>query len=213
MRKEKVFVQKELISVGSSINISLSDYKEVYYSYVYDADNSYFYILPPTDNLGRKAHIKKSDKVSLTGLLNKERVGFESVVADIIVNEQNTIYKIPKSQDYYKYELRENFRVDVLIKAICILKEQKLNCSLLNISSSGAKVSLSAFTDASLMELQFNIEDKPIALAAKIVRVVQIDNKTFHYGTEFIDVKEQNREFIIKFCIKKQREILSARRI
>ncbi len=128
------------------------------------------------------------------------------------------MYKISKPKEFYKYEFRENFRVDVLLNTKVYFydasgKLQQKQTSILNLSASGAKISLNEFLELNkIIILEFIIENRTLSLNATIVRRIQIDKNTYHYGVHFEEIDSKDRDFLIKFCIKKQMEILRMQR-
>jgi c-di-GMP-binding flagellar brake protein YcgR len=222
MEKEKVFAKniKEIIDVGQNISVEIpnGDYKGVYYSYVYDEDDNHFYILLPTDALGRAAILRIGDFITISCISKKNiRVGFETKVVEII-KENKTLYKIIKPTAFYKYEYRENFRVDVLINAKCYFYDhnhqlQTRQASILNLSASGSKISLNEYLELNKsIIIEFTLENKTFNLNAMIIRRSEIDKSTFHYGVKFEEVDQKDKDFLIRFCLKKQMEILRMQR-
>lgn len=222
MEKEKVFTKniKEIIDVGQNISVEIpsGDYKGVYYSYVYDEDDKHFYILLPTDTLGRAAFLRAGDSITISCISKKNtRVGFETKLVQIIKNDK-TLYKINKPIEFYKYEFRENFRVDVLINAKCYFYDhnhqlQTRQASVLNLSASGAKISLNEYLELNKsIIIEFTLENKTFNLSATIVRRSEIDKSTFHYGVKFEELDQKDKDFLIRFCLKKQMEILRMQR-
>lgn len=222
MEKEKVFAKniKEIIDVGQNISVEIpnGDYKGVYYSYVYDEDDNHFYILLPTDNLGRVAFVRIGDSVVVSCISKKNiRVGFETKVVQIIKNDK-TLYKITKPKEFYKYEYRENFRVDVLINAKCYFYDhnhqlQTRQASILNLSAKGAKISLNEYLELNKsIVIEFTLENKTFNINATIVRRSEIDKATFHYGIKFEELDQKSKDSLIRFCLKKQMEILRMQR-
>jgi len=222
MEKERVFAKniKEIIDVGQNISVEIpsGDYKGVYYSYVYDEDDNHFYILLPTDTLGRAAFLRAGDSITISCISKKNiRVGFETKVVQIIKGDK-TLYKITKPSEFYKYEYRESFRVDVLINAKCYFYDhnhqlQTKQASILNLSASGSKISLNEYLELNKsIIIEFTLENKTFNLNATIVRRSEIDKSTFHYGLKFEEVDQKDKDFLIRFCLKKQMEILRMQR-
>jgi c-di-GMP-binding flagellar brake protein YcgR len=222
MEKERVFTKniKEIIDVGQNISVEIpsGDYKGVYYSYVYDEDDNHFYILLPTDTLGRAAFLRVGDSITISCISKKNiRVGFETKVVQIIKGDK-TLYKITKPSEFYKYEYRESFRVDVLINAKCYFYDhnhqlQTKQASILNLSASGSKISLNEYLELNKsIIIEFTLENKTFNLNATIVRRSEIDKSTFHYGLKFEEVNQKDKDFLIRFCLKKQMEILRMQR-
>jgi len=222
MEKERVFAKniKEIIDVGQNISVEIpsGDYEGIYYSYVYDEDDNHFYILLPTDTLGRAAFLRVGDSITISCISKKNiRVGFETKVVQIIKGDK-TLYKITKPSEFYKYEYRENFRVDVLINAKCYFYDhnhqlQTKQASILNLSASGSKISLNEYLELNKsIIIEFTLENKTFNLNATVVRRSEIDKSTFHYGLKFEEVNQKDKDFLIRFCLKKQMEILRMQR-
>ncbi len=223
MEREKIFVKniREIIDLGQNINVEIlnGDYKGIYYSFVYDETTDGFLILLPTDSLGRVGFAKIGDTISVSCISKKNiRVGFDAKILQIIKDNNKTFYKINKPTEFYKYEFRENFRVDVLIDAKCYLydksgKLQTIQTSILNLSASGAKISLNQFLELNkIISIEFVLENKTFSLNATIVRRQEIDKSTFHYGIRFEELNQKDRDILIKFCLKKQIEFLHMQR-
>lgn len=223
MEKEKVFAKniKEIIDIGQNINVEIlnGDYKGIYYSYVYDEDNEGFLILLPTDNFGRVGFVKTGDTISVSCISKQNmRVGFDSKILQILKNSDKTLYKISKPTEFYKYEFRENFRVDVLLNAKISYydsknKFQTRQAWIINLSASGAKISLNEFFELNNnIIIEFTLENKTFSINAVVVRRLQIDKSTYHYGVHFGEINQKDKDFLIKFCLKKQMEILRMQR-
>lgn len=223
MEKEKVFAKniKEIIDIGQNINVEIlnGDYKGIYYSYVYDEDNDSFLILLPTDNFGRVGIVKVGDTISIICISKQNmRVGFDSKILQILKNSDKALYKIAKPTEFYKYEFRENFRVNVSLNAKFFYynsnKQLKTKQAwVINLSASGAKISLNEFLELNnTIVIEFTLENKVFNINAVIVRRLQIDKSTYHYGVRFEEINQKDKDFLIKFCLKKQMEILRMQR-
>ncbi len=219
MREEVITVKNldKLIPIGQKVVVYISEgnFKGTYSSYIYDMDDSGIYILMPTNENGLKAVIRTNDKVNISFVAkNGYRIGFDVAVSDIIRENSKVIYKLKKPQKAVKIELRENFRVSVLIDAeIYYFKDGKITKSqgtIIDISAGGVK--LSCEEDLQIRDklfLNFKLGEQMLeGVEAEVVRrAVTGEEGIKHYGLKFSNMDKNKEDKIIKFCINKQIEM------
>ncbi len=226
MRKEPLKVKDvdKIVPIGQKIEIFVreGDFEGVYSSYIYDLDTDYIYLLTPTNHNGLKAYIRKNELFDVSFIdKNEKRIGFSTTLVSIEEKDEKIIYKISKPKEiFYRIELRENFRVDILAEADILYFKlsipQKAKATIIDISAGGAKLSASMKLSANLnindaVFLTFELEDgmRFENIKAKIVRkALAKENKINHYGLQFVEIDKPLREKMIKFCLNKQIEFV-----
>lgn len=218
MRRESVNIKDigKIIPLGQKIMVYVNkgNFKGTYSSYIYDIDDNGIYILMPTNENGLKAVIRKQEKIDISFVAkNNGRIGFNSEVKNIVKKEDRVIYLLKRPEKMEKMELRENFRVEVLLNAefyyIQKGKIQKYKGTIIDISAGGIK--LSCDLDLEIRDrlfLKFNLGNYLLdQIETEVSRKVITGEKGVkHYGLRFIGLDKNKEEKIIKFCINKQLE-------
>jgi len=220
LRREPLRVSDigKVIPVGQKVMVYIErgNFAGVYSSYIYDIDENYnVYIAMPTNENGLKAVIREGEEVEISFVDNRGyRVGFVSKLAEIIKEGERVIYKLEKPTSLSRVELRENFRVPVLIEAEFYVfkggKIQKAKGTILDISAGGVKLS----TDIELeprdkLFLNFELGDKRMEeVEAEVVRkAITGEEGVNHYGLRFTNLTKEQEDSIIKFCLARQLEL------
>ncbi|WP_035556371.1 flagellar brake protein [Hippea sp. KM1] len=219
MRREPIKVGdiNKVVPIGQKIVVYLEEgnFEGTYSSYIYDIDDSGIYIAMPTNEKGIKAVARINDKIEISFVDRRGyRIGFTSRLIDIIKEGNRVIYKIDKPQMLVKIELRENFRVPVLLEAkFYLFKKGKIvqaEGTILDISAGGVKLSTEVeleVRDRVLLEFSLG-EYKLEEVEAEVVRKAITGEKGInHYGLRFTDLSKDQEDKIIKFCISKQVEM------
>jgi len=142
------------------------------------------------------------------------RIGFTSRLKEIVNKDGQVIYKLDTPTSLARVELRENFRVPVLIEASFYVfkkgKIEKAKGTILDISAGGVKLS----TDIELevrdkLYLEFDLGGTKLEeIEAEVVRrAITGEEGVKHYGLRFVDLSKEEEDMIIKFCISKQLEL------
>jgi c-di-GMP-binding flagellar brake protein YcgR len=226
MRKEAIKPKdiEKVIPISQKVDVFIRDgnFKGVYSSYIYDLDDNYIYLLQPTNKNGLNAVIRHDEEFDVS-FINKDgkRMGFSSKLKEIIKEDDKTILKISKPKEvFYRIELRENFRVDILAEAeVIYLKNsspKRSKSTIIDISASGAKISANIELSAELnvgevVYLTFELEDgmKVENLEARIVRkAIATESGVHHYGLQFVNLDRKLHEKMVKFCLNKQLEFV-----
>ena len=219
MREEAIGIKNldKIIPVGQKVIVYISEgnFKGTYSSYIYDLDDKYIYILMPTNENGLKAVIREGEKINISFVSkNGYRVGFDIPVTEIIQEGSKVIYKLAKPEKAVKIELRENFRVEILIDVeFYYFKEGKIGKSqgtIIDISAGGIK--LSCDDDLEIRDklfLTFKLGEYLLdGVEAEVVRkVITGEEGVKHYGLKFSNISKDKEDKIIKFCINKQIEM------
>ncbi len=224
MRKEPIssraFNPEKLIGQSIAVEIYEGDFKGIYSSFVYDVDDNYIYALSPTDERGVRAFIRPNQRVGVSFLdERKRRIGFDTTVIDIIKDGDNILCKLTIPDEFYRIELRENFRVDVFIETKFFRIEKgkptEKKATILDISAGGLKISTEEeLKIGEVITISFSVDNTFFNyLKAMVVRKIKAGDGTVnHYGLKFIEMDKKAEDSIIKFCLKKQMEIAKKER-
>ncbi len=217
--KDEVINLKDIdsiIPVGQKIMVYIKNgnFQGTYSSYIYDIDK-YIHILIPTNENGLKAVMRKKDEIDISFVAkNGDRLGFQSIVVGSTKEGSNIIYQIQKPKTIKKTELRNNFRVQVLIDAeFYYFKDGKIKKgtgTIIDISAGGARLSCEEeLTVRDKISLKFALGEYLENIDAEVVRIALTgEDNIRHYGLRFINVSKDKEDKIIKFCISKQLETL-----
>jgi len=220
LRREPLRVSDigKIIPLGQKVVVYIEkgNFAGTYSSYIYDIDENYnVYIAMPTNENGLKAVIREGEEVEISFVDKRGyRIGFTSKLVEIIKDGERVIYKLEKPKSLARVELRENFRVPVLIEAeFYVFKDgkiQKAKGTILDISAGGVKLS----TDIELeprdkLFLNFELGDKRMEeVEAEVIRKAITGEKGVnHYGLRFINLTKEQEDSIIKFCLARQLEL------
>ncbi len=207
----------KVIPIGEKIMVYVNEgnFKGTYSSYIYDIDDDTIHILMPTNENGLNAVLRRRDSINVSFVAkNGDRLGFHSNIADIVENGKKKIYRIEKPTAINKIELRNNFRIEILIKAEYYYfrdgKIQKGEGTLIDISAGGAKISVEdEFEIKEKLFLQFVLDGYLLnGIEALVVRVAFRSEDVRHYGLMFTNLDKDKENRIIKYCINKQMEMI-----
>lgn len=206
-----------LFKVGDKIEIcrkGLSK-KEFFPSQILDVlDDDEFVVSGPIKKI-MLVFLHKDEVVTIRRFIeNKGRYEFDAI---ILKRNIGKIYKIKlkRISEIRKIQLRNYFRFPIsipVIKRTKIIedKEEKTlieECKTKDISGGGLKLLTNyEHYKGEIIECEFKIKEKTIVSKAEVVRVESVD--TFHYkfsiGVRFINMKESDRDAIVKFIFSKQ---------
>lgn len=208
----------EIFNVGDRIELSKLDYKEErsYPSQILDITDEKTFIVSGPIYKNELVLIHKNEKIRLSQIVeNKGRYAFD---AKVLRREYKNIYKLElqKVSNIKKYQQRKYYRLDIsipVIKEFIINKDKEEvilteSCKTKDISGSGLKLySNFEHNIGDIIKCKFNIEDYPLDIKGKILRIEEIDTFDFKYslGINFIELKEDNRDRIIKFIFLNER--------
>ncbi len=219
MREESLSIKSldKIIPIGQKIMVYIPEgnFQGTYSSYIYDFDDNYIHILMPTNENGLKAVVREGDKINVSFVAkNGYRLGFDTHIYEIVQEGSKVIYKLNKPQKAFKIELRENFRVEVLIDTeFYYFKEGKIGKSkgtIIDISAGGVKFSCNDELDIrDKLFLTFQLGNHLLdGVEVEVVRkVITGEEGIRHYGLKFSNIDKKKEEIIIKFCINKQLEM------
>ncbi len=215
--EESIKITDSIIPIGEKIIFSIleGNFKGMYLSYIDDLDKTNLYVLMPTDIRGIKGIAKKGDEVEISFIdAKKGRLGFFSTIEDIIKDNKKIVYKISRPKKLFRTELRNNFRVDTFIEAVYNIsgtfQKRFKRATILDLSAGGAKISVdNELRIRDKINLSFHIDGYKIGfLEAEIARKAKMKGEIYHYGVRFIDAPHDSKERIIKYCIKRQMEMI-----
>jgi c-di-GMP-binding flagellar brake protein YcgR len=220
LRKEPIRVSdiSKVIPIGQKVMVYVQEgnFQGTYSSFIYDIDDAYnIHISIPTNENGLKAVVREGDKVEVSFVDRRGfRVGFTSKIKEVLNNGGQVIYKLSRPESLARVELRENFRVPVLIETSFYVfkkgKIEKAKGTILDISAGGVKLS----TDIDLeirdrLFLEFDLGSTRLdEIEAEVIRkAITGEEGVKHYGLHFTDLSKEQEDLIIKFCLSKQLEI------
>ncbi len=210
------------IPVGQKVDVYVpeGDFQGIYYSYIYDMDDEYIYLLKPTNDRGLRALVRRGDEIYVSFVdERRRRIGFSTTLVDTLEKSGNQLYKVKKPEgEIYIVEFRENFRVDVLAEATVVYYKRgrlvKTKGTVIDISASGARISLDVsirdeLDVGDLVFITFEVEGIKIQnMEAKVVRKsLSKTEGVYHYGIKFLALDRRLEDKLIKFCIHKQFEL------
>jgi c-di-GMP-binding flagellar brake protein YcgR len=202
------------VSQKIMVYIEEGNFAGKYSSYIYDFDGESLLILIPTDDKGSKAVLRTNDNVHISFIAkNGKRLGFSSSIIKAEKDGNNTLYRVKKPTTILEMDLRDNFRVEVLMDTEFFYfndgKIQKSKGTILDISAGGIKLSCEEELEVrSKIFLKLVLNDYILdGIEAEVVRIALIkDDKVKHYGLRFTNLDKEKEDRIIKFCINKQLE-------
>ncbi len=158
----------------------------------------------------------KNEKIKVSYIV--EEKGRYAFNARILGREINNIYKleIQKISDIRRYQQRKYYRLSISLPVTKLFSVKKGNaeeiliedCRTKDISGSGMRLySNFKHNTGDIIRCKFKIQNHPIDVKGKVLRVDKIDTFDFNYslGIEFMDLDERDRDKIIKFIFLKER--------
>lgn len=213
--------RKDGINIGDRIEIIKITTKSerTYPSQILDIINEGNYLISGPIWQNQIIPIHKGEKIKISYVVkNKGRYAFDALV---IRREYKNIYilEIQKISNIKKYQMRRYYRFNISIPVIkeFVLKikaEEEIlieECKTKDISGSGFRLYSNYKHDVGdIVRCKFNIEENPIGIKGKVVRIEKVDTFDYKYslGIDFIDISEQNRDIIIKFIFKQERILI-----
>lgn len=213
--------RKDGINIGDRIEIIKITTKSerTYPSQILDIINEGNYLISGPIWQNQIIPMHKGEKIKISYVVkNKGRYAFDALV---IRREYKNIYilEIQKISNIKKYQMRRYYRFNISIPVIkeFVLKikaEEEIlieECKTKDISGSGFRLYSNYKHDVGdIVRCKFNIEENPIGIKGKVVRIEKVDTFDYKYslGIDFIDISEQNRDIIIKFIFKKERILI-----
>lgn len=213
--------RKDGINIGDRIEIIKITTKgeRTYPSQILDITNEGNFLISGPIWQNQIIPIHKGEKIKISYVVkNKGRYAFDALV---IRREYKNIYilEIQKISNIKKYQMRRYYRFNISIPVIkeFVLKikaEEEIlieECKTKDISGSGFRLYSNYKHDVGdIVRCKFNIEENPIGIKGKVVRIEKVDTFDYKYslGIDFIDISEQNRDIIIKFIFKQERILI-----
>lgn len=194
------------LNIGDKIELIYE--KEIYKSKVQDISGEtgltvsnpiakgYYVYIPVDSALIVRFYKENACYQFFSSLVSKSDLnGLRALNLDIVSN----VEKIQRRK-YYRIELA----LPIMYKR-CEEKEYK-RAIMKDISGGGIKISLdTVFKRGEKIDLKINIDKMKIKICGVVIRVSK-NKRIYDLGIEFDDVDRINREKIIKFIFKKQRE-------
>lgn len=218
---EKITDVDEILISNLKINVALSEVGTmVYDSRIEETTYSTFFIAMPSDR-GMPMPVSPGSKVDVNFIANGGRYFFKTLVTRKIIKNIDLL-ELKKPEIMYKSELREFFRIDVLQKIrVCtmievetrnkqikLVKDKFYDGICINVSGGGLKflceepIEMNALLD---MDFSHFIEALD-SVSGRVVRCAPNDKKMYEIGVNYLDLKDSQRDKIIKYTFKRQIE-------
>lgn len=222
---EKITDVDGVLTSNLKINIALSEVGTmVYDSRIEDLTYNTIFIAMPLDR-GMPMPVSQGAKVDVNFIANGGRYFFKTLVANKIIKNIDLL-ELKKPEIIYKSELREFFRIDVLQKIrvhsmkevesrnkqIKLMKDKSYDGICINVSGGGLKfLCESSIDEGSILDMDFSHFIEALdSVGGKVVRSVINDKKMYEIGVNYLDLKDSQRDKIIKYTFKRQ---IEARRL
>lgn len=209
---------QDLFKIGDRIEITREGLKEskIYPSQILDSPKTNIFIISGPIYKNNIIPLHKGETIDIAYLV--ENRGMYVFKAKIIEKKYDPIYKlkVEKISQTKKYQKREYYRFEA---SIPVVKKHTIDtgqgekvivekCKTKNISGGGLNL-LSNFKHGKgdMVTCSFNINHRTIEAEAKILRIEPVDTYDYKYslGIHFLDIKERDRDEIIKFIFEQER--------
>ena len=206
--------RKDILNIGDRIAIVrlTSKCEKSYPSQVLDISTEGTLVVSGPIYKNKLVMIHRNEKVKVSYIIeNKGRYAFDAI---ILRREYKGIYKLQlkRISNIKRYQQRRFYRFDISIpvtKEFDIKEEITIEeCKTKDISGSGLKLySNINHSVGDIVKCKFQINNHPIDVKGKVVRVENIDTFDYKYslGIDFIGLNEKDRDRIIKFIFEKER--------
>jgi c-di-GMP-binding flagellar brake protein YcgR len=220
---EKVKNIDQFITINTKINVEVlkGNYRGVYTSRIEDIDSGAIYISIPT-NKSFPVPLSPETEIEISFISDKGRFSFKTYVIEKIT-DKITMLKLSKPTEAYRKELRKYFRVDCRIKAkIYVIDFDIENGQLSMVKNSYTAIikdisggGMRVITEAPLkldQAVEFDLSDEldlQKEVFGKVVKLYEDNDYSskIEAGIEFISIKENDRDKIIKYVFKRQIEL------
>lgn len=205
---------KDILNIGYRIELIrlTSKGEKPYPSQVLDIIDEGTLIVSGPIYRNKLVMIHRGERVRISYIVeNKGRYVFDAI---ILSRGHKGIYKLQlkRISNIKRYQQRRFYRFDISIpvtKEFDIKEEITIEeCKTKDISGSGLKLySNINHSVGDIVKCKFQINNHPIDVKGKVVRVENIDTFDYKYslGIDFIGLNEKDRDRIIKFIFEKER--------
>lgn len=193
----------------------------VYDSRIEEVTYNTFFIAMPSDR-GMMMPISPGSRVDISFIANGGRYFFKTIITNKIMKNINLL-ELKKPEMLYKSELREFFRIDVLQKVrvyfmkqiqgrnnqVALVRDKTLDGICINVSGGGLKflVETEIQKDTTIeMDFSHFIEGLDSVMGL-VVRCVLNEKNMYEVGVNYLDLKDSQRDKIIKYTFKRQIEM------
>lgn len=219
---EKITDVDSILVSNLKIEVSLSsDNSMVYNSRIEEVAYDTFFIATPSDR-GMPMPVTGGTKVDINFITDGGRYFFKTLVTHKIIRNVDML-ELKKPDIVYKSELREFFRIDVLqrIRVYPLIKTDGKNSEpvysrdkavdgiCINVSGGGIKfLSETKFELGAIIDIDFShfIEGLD-SIGGKVIRCDLNNKNMYEVGVNYIDLKDNQRDKIIKYTFKRQIEM------
>ncbi len=234
LKRELSFEElKREMPIGQSCTVRLTrEGAQNLFSSIQDINEEGILIALPTDERGIPVLIRNGEVIEVSLIAGLGRIGFLTKV-DRPIKEPLPMLKLHPPTNIFKVELRKYYRVPVHLPFRAFVatevfdsdmnsrwvknfalppEEAKVTGTVLDISGGGiyavTKKDLEK-GDVLLVELSVSGEFELRDVAARVVRktMANPERKLLGYGMEFINIDEKDREKVIRYVFKRQREL------
>ncbi len=215
-------MRKKLLKVNKLIDIEIERetepgelVTEAFASRIEDIKNDSLYLAYPLKN-GYPVHVRNNELINLK-IIYKNDVYSAKVKALASLSSPILLLRTTKPEHFVRIQLRNWVRhpchtlVDFKIINDSDDKDKEIPLNQeysIDISGGGMLLHTKQAMDVNTpLHVEFSLEDYPITANARVVRCITADDK-FRTAIEFTEIKEREREEIIRYIFQKQREIL-----
>ncbi|WP_158281645.1 PilZ domain-containing protein [Sporanaerobacter acetigenes] len=214
-------LDKEELNIGERIEIIKQSQKkaQVYPSQILDIINDDIYIISGPIHKNTIVPLHIGDIIKIVYI--KENKGRYMFKAEILSREDKLIYKlkIKKISEVYRLQQRQYYRFNINIpvtkyynlKVGSETRTIEEKCISKDLSGNGIRI-MCNFNHSVGDEIKclLEINDMIISTSGEIVRVKKIDNLNYMYevGINFINIKKEDREIIVRFIFREERKLI-----
>jgi len=184
---------------------------------LYDKDERFMYWL--LIDVRQPFDFKEGDKVKVKFLRRNDGIyTFESVVDDILKEDDKYIVKLPHVFKMDRVQRRKEFRVHVQFPVSLTFsvdgEEIKIEAEAVDISSEGIRVCIPEdihqkyrFNIGKEIYVEFKLNNRTFSFDSSI-RNIYREEKRVCYGLHFMRMEERDKESITSFIIRAEQELL-----
>ncbi|HZJ84420.1 MAG TPA: PilZ domain-containing protein [Syntrophomonadaceae bacterium] len=219
-------MDKKLLKINKLVDITVERetpsgklVQETFASRIEDIDRKHLYLAYPLKN-GAPFPVRNNEIVTLK-FLYKDDLYECTVKALASLTSPIILLKTTKPEKFVRIQLRNWVRhpCHTLVEFKIIdngkggqdTESPTYQEYSIDISGGGMLLHTKQTLDAgTMLYVEFNLDDCLITANSRVVRSAPIDND-FRTAVEFVDIKEKEREKIVSYIFRKQREILKKR--
>ncbi|MGE5454720.1 MAG: flagellar brake protein [Methylocystaceae bacterium] len=209
------------LKINQLVEVAIGD--KNYHSRVEGIDHNDIQIGIPLSN-GALLPVYNGDEIRVSYTVKKEydQLISYSFTSRVQGRDKNPVpvmlLELPHHVD--KAQRRKFLRIPVNLPCQWLVPEMEdeYNATVIDVSGGGCRLKIHQPIDVgTIINLKLNLPDKPaLLLTCQTVRVLVREDKSetfYHCGFEFIQIRENHRDIIIKYLLDIQRDNIKKRRI